>query len=148
MRKNLLKLILFLIFMVSYPLSGFATTTTDNNEWEKLIKAIIQVESQGNPNAKSKDGSCVGILQIKKILVDECNRIQKLKKNKERFAYSDRYNIEKSKKMFDIIQKYYNKTHNIEIAIRLWNGGCNWRKRIKATQPYYEKVMREFNKLK
>ena len=43
--------------------------------WENVINAIIQVESRGNPKAFNKEGNCAGILQIRPILVKDCNRI-------------------------------------------------------------------------
>jgi hypothetical protein len=115
----------------------------------KLIDALIFVESSGNPNAVSKDSTCIGVLQIKKIVVDDCNEyLTKLKKT-PKFCYNDRYNKEKSIEMFHLIQKRYEnfKTSRsktkIEHMIRLWNGGCGYN--ITTTQPYYEKVIKLYN---
>jgi hypothetical protein len=40
-----------------------------------LLAAIIQVESSGNPRAYNQREDAVGILQIRRILVDDLNRI-------------------------------------------------------------------------
>jgi len=101
------------------------------------MDAIIQVESEGNPNAVS--GNSVGVMQITPILVKDCNEILKKQKSKKRFTMADRYNVGKSKEMFLVIQKYYNPENNIEKAIRLWNGGIKYS--IRATNRYYRKVM-------
>ena len=102
------------------------------------MNAIIQVESHGDSKAVS--GSSAGAMQITPILVAECNNILKSRKSKKRFKLSDRFSIEKSKKMFIIFQSKYNQEHNVEKAIRSWNGGNNYS--VRKTQGYYNKVMR------
>lgn len=114
--------------------------------WESVLNAIIKVESKGNPKAVDKSGTCVGILQIKKCLVDETNNILKQKKDKRRFTYADRYNPQKSKEMFAILQNHFNPQHNNEKAIRSWNLGFYYEKKYgkaafnKKSQGYYNKV--------
>ena len=106
-------------------------------DWGPVMDAIIQVESEGNPNAVS--GKSVGVMQITPILVEDCNNILMKKKSKKRFALSDRYSVKKSKEMFLLIQSYYNPTNSIEKAIRSWNGGVRYS--VRATNRYYRKVM-------
>ncbi len=106
-------------------------------DWGPVMDAIIQVESEGNPNAVS--GKSVGVMQITPILVEDCNNILMKKKSKKRFALSDRYSVKKSKEMFLLIQSYYNPTNSIEKAIRSWNGGVHYS--VRATNRYYRKVM-------
>ena len=106
-------------------------------DWDPVMDAIIQVESEGNPNAVS--GKSVGVMQITPILVEDCNNILMKKKSKKRFALSDRYSVKKSKEMFLLIQSYYNPTNSIEKAIRSWNGGVHYS--VRATNRYYRKVM-------
>ena len=106
-------------------------------DWDPVMDAIIQVESEGNPNAVS--GKSVGVMQITPILVEDCNNILKQKKSKKRFTLSDRYSVKKSKEMFLLIQSYYNRENSIEKAIRSWNGGVKYS--VRATNRYYKKVM-------
>lgn len=121
-----------------------------NNNWDSVMEAIIQVESRGSKNAVDKSGACVGILQIKKTLVDETNNILKRSKDKRRYTYSDRYNPQKSKEMFVILQNHFNKERNVERAIRSWNAGFyyeekyGWESLRRRTKSYYEKVMRHY----
>ena len=110
-------------------------------DWDPVMDAIIQVESEGNPNAVS--GKSVGVMQITPILVEECNNILKKQKSKKRFTLADRYSVEKSKEMFLLIQSYHNPMNSIEKAIRSWNGGIRYS--VRATNRYYKKVM---NKMK
>ena len=113
------------------------STKASGVNWNPVMDAIIQVESEGNPNAVS--GKSVGAMQITPILVKDCNDILKKQKSSKRYTMADRYSVEKSKEMFLIIQKYYNPENNIEKAIRLWNGGVNYK--TKATNRYYKKVL-------
>ena len=71
-------------------------------DWTPVMNAIIKVESEGNPRAKS--GNSVGAMQITPILVAECNQILKRRKSTKRFKLSDRFSIAKSKEMFLLIQ--------------------------------------------
>ena len=105
--------------------------------WNPIMDAIIQVESEGNPNAVS--GNSVGVMQITPILVKECNDILKKQKSKKQFTMNDRYSVAKSKEMFLLIQSYHNPMNSIEKAIRSWNGGIRYS--VRATNKYYKKVM-------
>ena len=110
---------------------------TSSMNWNPVMDAIIQVESEGNSKAVS--GNSVGAMQITPILVKECNKILEKQKSKKRFTLSDRYSVDKSKEMFLLIQKYHNPENSIEKAIRSWNGGIKYS--IRATNRYYKKVM-------
>ena len=117
--------------------SATKSTKTSGVNWNPVMDAIIQVESEGNPNAVS--GNSVGAMQITPILVKDCNVILKKKKSKKRFTMADRYSVAKSKEMFLLIQSHYNPENNIEKAIRSWNGGVKYS--VRATNKYYKKVM-------
>ena len=106
-------------------------------DWDPVMDAIIQVESDGNPRAVS--GNSVGVMQITPVLVKECNDILKKQKSNKRYTLDDRYSVEKSKEMFLLIQKYFNPENNVEKAIRSWNGGIKYS--VKATNKYYQKVL-------
>ena len=117
------------------------TKKSSRVDWNPVMEAIIQVESEGNRFAKS--GHQVGAMQITPIMVKECNRILELRNHKKRYTLADRYNVAKSKEMFLLYQSFYNTKNSIEYAIRSWNGGCNYS--LKATQRYYEKVKKLLN---
>ena len=107
------------------------TASTEDFDWEPVMQAIIQVESEGN--AKAVKGNSP-------ILVAECNQILKKRKSKKRFTLRDRFSLAKSKEMFELIQSYFNPLNDIERAIRSWNGGNKYS--VKRTQRYFEKVMK------
>lgn len=118
--------------------AGANSGNTTGFNWGPVMEAIIQVESEGNRNARS--GNSVGVMQITPICVQECNRILKKRKSKKRYKLSDRFSISRSKEMFLLLQSFYNPLNNIEQAIRSWNGGMNYS--VKQTQRYFEKVMK------
>ena len=122
--------ILCLLFAVSMSVDA-------RPQWDRVINAIIAVESEGNCNARN--GACVGPMQISPICVAECNKILKQSKKKLRYSLSDRFNLIKSKEMFLLLQSKYNPEGNIEKAIRSWNGGPHYKKR--STERYYRKVI-------
>lgn len=132
---TILKKVLLVMF-VMFSATAFAAGDEDE-KWENVIKAIMQVESGGNMNARN--GSYVGPLQISPILVRECNNILKSRQSEKRFTLNDRTNFEKSKEMFLLIQDRYNPSGDIEKAIRSWNGGIHYS--VKSTNRYYNKVM-------
>ena len=126
-----------LIFAITATAAGNKSTKTSSVNWNPVMDAIIQVESEGNPNAVS--GKSVGAMQITPILVKDCNDILKKQKSKKRYTMADRYSVAKSKEMFLLIQKYYNPENSVEKAIRSWNGGIRYR--MKSTNRYYKKVL-------
>ena len=114
---------------------------TSDFDWEPVMQAIVEVESEGN--AKAVSGNSCGAMQITPILVAECNDILKKRKSKKRFTLRDRFSLEKSKEMFVLIQSHFNPLNDIEKAIRSWNGGNHYS--LKRTQRYFDKVMKRLN---
>jgi len=116
-----------------------------------LYSSIVWVESKGNANAKSRDGS-VGIIQIKPVMVKEVNRICKIKGLDKKFTLADRKNPRKSSEMFWIYQEFYNPDINwdtlsqkdLEVLARKWNGGPSG-DRKRATRKYWRKVSKQVN---
>ena len=138
-RKNKIVLLIFSVMML-FPMFCCGAEPAENAkkvDWNPIMDAIIQVESNGNRRARS--GSSVGAMQITPILVAECNQILKKRKSKRRYKLSDRFSIAKSKEMFLLIQSYHNPLNSIETAIRSWNGGIHFS--VEKTQRYFEKVM-------
>lgn len=123
-----------IIIIVAFSISISAQA----RDWGRVIKAIAHVESNGNPMAVC--GDQVGLLQIRPIMVRDCNRILAKRGSSKRYSLRDRYNPVKSREMFVIYQSHYNPKDNVERAIRLWNGGSGYS--VNGTQSYYNKVRR------
>ena len=140
MIKVVRKLVFTAVILMVSSVESLAGTNGKGSsfDWNPVINAIIQVESGGNPRAVS--GPSCGAMQITPICVKECNLILEKRKSKKRFTMNDRFDVQKSKEMFLLIQSFFNRANDVEHAIRSWNGGQHYSKR--ATQRYYEKVMR------
>ena len=118
-----------------------SSAQTSNYDWSSVVDAIMMVESRGNVNARN--GIYCGPLQISPGLVTEVNNILKRRNHTKRYSLNDRFNFQKSKEMFEIIQSQYNPKNNVERAIRMWQGGINYK--VSRTQRYFEKVMSYLN---
>lgn len=145
--KNLKKQtrkILFTLFLIIC--STFKVAAQDTNvDYSRLITAIGTVESKLND--KTVNGVHAGFLQIAKVTVAECNRINKIKKVSKRYTLQDRFNHQKSIEMFWIIQKFYNPKLDIDYMVLLWKEGRSAMKKPKRKTSYYNKVMNVYNKL-
>lgn len=135
--KKIAKVVFFSFVILSSANAFAGKNSSENFNWGPLMDAITQVESEGNSRAVS--GTQCGAMQIKPILVEDCNAILKSRGEKKRFTLNDRFSVKKSREMFVLIMSHYNPTNNIEKAIRLWNGGVKYTN--KGTQRYYQKVM-------
>ena len=70
--------------------------------WDKLAAALSFVESKDDDRAYNASSGALGRWQMKRIYVDEVNRILRLKREKKRYGYRDRTNPVKAREMFEI----------------------------------------------
>ena len=138
MKRIIMKVVVAFALLVPTVVLASSKANDSSFDWIPVIEAIIEVESEGNANARS--GSSCGAMQITPVMVRECNIILKRRKSKRRFMLSDRFSVAKSKEMFILFQSYHNPSNDIEKAIRSWNGGPRYS--MRRTQNYYEKVKR------
>lgn len=137
--KIVFGIIFILFFHPAFAGNGKGSVeATSKHDWHPVIEAIIQVESEGKSDAKR--GASVGVLQITPVMVAECNNILKQRKLRKRYTLADRKSRQKSIEMFLLFQSWFNPKHDIELAIRSWNGGMHYS--VKRTQRYFEKVMK------
>lgn len=113
----------------------------------ELIMVLIVIESGGDLNAVGDNGKAVGVLQIHKEYVDDCNRISQLHSKNTIYTYEDREDRDKSIEMTLLYLEHYcqayakktGKQATPEIAARIHNGGpMGWKR--KSTIPYWKKV--------
>jgi hypothetical protein len=114
-------------------------------EVEPLIEAMIWVESRGDDSAYCKREDAVGCLQIRPIMLRECNRILGIQKSELEYALEDRWSREKSIEIFHIVNSYHNKNNTYEAIARSWNGGSTWAQKSN-TKKYWRKVNRQLKK--
>ena len=87
-----------------------------------IIDAIMAIESEGNDSAYNPEEDAVGCLQIRRVMVDDVNRILKRQDSPIRFTYADRWDRKKSIEIFNIFCTYYG-FETAEDMARAWNGG-------------------------
>lgn len=145
LRKQTLR-ILFLLFIWLNCGTFNVMAQNTNVDYSRLITAIGTVESKLNDKAVS--GVHAGFLQISKVTVKECNRINKIRGVSKRYTLNDRFNHQKSIEMFHIIQGFYNPKGDLHYAILLWNEGSSAMDKTKRKTSYYNKVMKVYNNLK
>lgn len=131
-----MRLFLFFPLLINYATSSFEVVmvTTTPIIQDSLIDAIIHVESRGDSMAYNKREDAVGVLQIRPIMVREVNRLL----GYDKYKLSDRWNVAKSKEMFNVIKAHTTNPTNERLA-RNWNGGWNGYKK-KSTLKYWQKV--------
>jgi len=99
-------------------------------------QAVCWVESGGDPYVRPGDGGrAVGIAQIHRIMVDDCNRIA----GRRRWTYANRQDPVKSLEMFRTYCLHYWPQGGPEQWSRGWNGGPQGPHKA-ATLPYWRKV--------
>lgn len=103
--------------------------------FDDLLKAIATVESGNNPSAHNKAEDAVGLYQIRKIYVDDINRIL----GKPHFSYKNRWSAYKSRLMVGVYLNHYGRGKTIEQLARIHNGGPRGHEK-KATEKYWLKV--------
>lgn len=74
----------------------------------------------------NEEENAAGPLQIRPIMVDECNRLADLQGLSVRFTLEDRWDAEKSREMFELYSAHWARKHgdwSVEGIVRRWPGG-------------------------
>ena len=131
------RLVIALAIASALSACAYAKTPSD-----RLLTALIQVESSGNDKAVGDNGKAVGCLQIRKEVIDDVNRIYGTD-----YTLADRRDRAKS---MEICRRYIShyatekrlgrSVRNEDMA-RIWNGGPNGHRK-GATNKYWTKVKR------
>ena len=145
LKRQTVKIIIFALMMLLNCSTFYVEAQNTTVDYNRLITAIGTVESGLNDNARS--GVHAGSLQISKVCVADCNRINKLKGVSTRYTLQDRFNHQKAIEMFWIIQNFYNPQLDIDYMVLLWNIGNSAMKKPKRKTKYYKKVMKIYNSL-
>jgi hypothetical protein len=115
-----------------------------------LWEAICAVESNGNPLAVGDRGAdgvykAAGIAQIWAITVKDVNRIAGTN-----YTLNDRFNVEKSRAIFQLYTEHYGKGQSDEVKARIWNGGPNAMKatgkKLANLNAYWAKIKKHLKK--
>lgn len=123
-----------------------------NNNYKQLrdslyLTALIIVESGNNPDTHNVKENAKGILQIRPIMVKECNRLKK----KEKYTHNDCYNVNKSIEMYWIIQNKHNPNFDLFTASAIWNGGHRPNRLnnnvLTKVEKYHNKIIKKMKEI-
>ena len=141
---------LILVFLLTLIPACSPAFSQDIN-FDKLVQAVITVESNGNPHAVSPAG-CIGLMQINpRGALAEWNMY-----NTRQYTIGDLYNpsinVEIGTWYLKRLYHYY-KCTSVELICAAYNGGItrlrlnnfNIEKMPKETRDYVKKVMKEYN---
>lgn len=108
-------------------------TSREPLKYQRLLHAIIQIESRGDPDAINWDEHAMGLLQIRPIMIEEANRILRLQGKTQSCTLTDALDSMKSIQIYWIVQNFHNPSNDVKIGCRVWNG-----KSVK--NKYYKKI--------
>ena len=110
-----------------------------------LWEAVCTVESGGNALAIGDGGRAAGVAQIWAITVKDVNRFAGTK-----FTLNDRFDVEKSRAIFQLYTEHYAKGRSDEIKAKIWNGGPNAMKatgkKLGNLNAYWHKIQKHLKK--
>jgi hypothetical protein len=116
------------LLLCALPMTGKADTV------ERVIDALVQIESSGRPAVIGDGGKAVGLLQLHPVAVREANRIA----GSNRWKLSDRFCPQQSRAMArTILTWHYQRgvTDPVELA-------CRWNKPFGQTTAHYRAKVR------
>lgn len=126
--------ILFMLFV--------AATCCSAADLEKLIPALITVESHGDNYAIGDGGRAVGCLQIRQKVLDDVN-----KRFGKHYTRASCYDRQMSIQICKYYLTMYGEMKSTQQAARIWNGGPRG-DRKQSTLKYWEKVKHELEERK
>lgn len=100
--------------------------------FDPMLIAFMQVESNFDTDTINRLGYG-GILQIGSEMVEEANRISRIKGINQSFTLTDRLDSTKSVQMWYIVQNYWNESYALKRACIVWNplASINYYRKIK-----------------
>lgn len=105
------------------------------------------VESNLNSNAFNQKELARGVLQIRPIMVRECNNILASQGINKRYVDSDCFNPVKAEEIYWIVQNKHNPNFDLFTASAVWNGGHTPNKLsgsvINKVRTYHNKIIKE-----
>lgn len=108
--------------------------TDGRDSWDTFRTAVGYIES-GNDDTLVGTKNDVGRLQITPVLVKDANRIL----GYDKYSLDDRKDADKSAEIWNVIQDHYNPSHDLHLALKIWNP--------RAPLSYHRSIMTEYARL-
>lgn len=132
MKMTLITILSFFTLILTAPPNGvIAIAELKPIHYDSMLDAFMFVESSYRTDVVNSLGY-TGILQIGEEMVNEVNRICRIKGIPKSFTLTDRLDSTKSVQMWYIVQSYWNPDYTLKKAAKLWNP--------LATNNYYKKI--------
>ena len=99
--------------------------------FDPILYSFMKIESNFHADTVNSLGYA-GVLQIGSEMIQDVNRICKLKGNPASYTLQDRFNEGKSIEIWYTIMDYYNPSYDLKRASKIWNstGGDKYYKLI------------------
>lgn len=111
-----------------------AEVLSSSDDWDTFRTAVGCIES-GNDDTLVGTKNDVGRLQITPVLVKDANRIL----GYDKYSLDDRKDADKSTEIWNVIQDHYNPSHDLHLALKIWNP--------RAPLSYHKNIMTEYARL-
>jgi len=135
--RYLLLILLFLICLKSVAQYDF------KNGYDPLLFSFIEVESKWMPDTINALGY-VGILQIGHVMIEEVNRICRIKKIDKYYVINDALDVRKSVEIWYLVQRYWNPKYQFRKAIKVWNPTASKKYRVKLEKAFENVVIENY----
>ena len=129
-----------LLLVCACTATAHASTPSD-----RLIDALVKVESNGDSRAIGDNGKALGVLQIWSVVVEDVNQVSRIK-----YTHADAFDPAKARAICRAYLARYCTAKRLgreptdEDFARVWNGGPNGHKKA-ATKSYWKKVLAVLN---
>ena len=141
MKFPLLISLLLLTTPLLAPVTGFVMIGEGERvaRYDPIVTSFMFVES-GFRKDTVNSLNAGGILQIRPEMIQEANRILKLKGRALKYILDDRLDSAKSVNIWYTVQNYWNPRYELKRAARIWNP--------KADERYYQRIRKYMQQLK
>lgn len=116
-------IIFFACFSLILP--AFGGNIENNKDFGRFLDILGKVESNNNDYEVGDNGRAISRYQIWEVCYKDAKQFDKTID----FPYYSLTNKVNAQKVVKSYLNRYSKTDNIEEWARLWNGGCNWKKK-------------------
>ena len=135
-----------LVLVLAVLASPAAASAPPVLDLDRLIPALIAVESGGNDRAVGDSGKAKGALQIWDVVIKDVNRVYGTRYTHDD-AFERRHAVAICKQYLAIwvTEKRLGRPPTLEDAARCWNSGPSFDKKRQLTNGYWKKVSKHLN---
>ena len=109
---------------------------------DTTLLSFMWYESRYDSTAVNPVSKARGVLQILPIMIEEANRLQRLKKSDTYYTWDDAWSVQKSIEIWYLVQNHHNPNYDIQEACKIWFGrgvqydGMTWVEYHRGVERY------------